>query len=121
MENKDNNLVAVPFHAKIAWEELKKDANGLVPCIVQDYITNQVLMLAYMDEAAYNETAQTGKMCYYSRSRQKRWLKGETSGHFQYVCSLYADCDKDTLLAKVKQQGAACHTGSYSCFFNRIK
>ena len=87
---------------------------------MQDYKTGQVLMLAYMNEAAYLETAATGSMCYYSRSRKSRWLKGETSGHFQYVKSLYADCDKDTLLAKVAQKGAACHTVSYSCFFNKI-
>lgn len=116
----ENEFVAVPFQAEILWDELKKDASGLVPCIVQDYKTGQVLMLAYMNEAAYLETAATGSMCYYSRSRKSRWLKGETSGHFQYVKSLYADCDKDTLLAKVAQKGAACHTGSYSCFFNKI-
>lgn len=115
-----NEFIAVPFQAAISWDELKKDSAGLVPCIVQDYRTGQVLMLAYMDEAAYLETAKTGKMCYYSRSRKSRWLKGETSGHFQYVKSLYTDCDKDTLLAKVAQEGAACHTGSYSCFFNAI-
>ncbi len=116
----ENEFTAVPFQAALSWDELKKDAAGLVPCIVQDYRTGQVLMLAYMDEAAYLETAATGTMCYYSRSRQSRWLKGETSGHFQYVKSLYADCDKDTLLAKIAQKGAACHTGSYSCFFNTI-
>ena len=110
----ENEFVAVPFQTEISWDELKKDASGLVPCIVQDYKTGQVLMLAYMNEAAYLETAATGTMCYYSRSRKSRWLKGETSGHFQYVKSLYADCDKDTLLAKVAQKGAACHTGSYS-------
>ena len=109
----ENEFVAVPFKAEISWDDLKKDASGLVPCIVQDYKTGQVLMLAYMNEAAYLETAATGTMCYYR-------LKGETSGHFQYVKSLYADCDKDTLLAKVAQKGAACHTGSYSCFFNKI-
>lgn len=100
----ENEFVAVPFQAEISWDELKKDASGLVPCIVQDYKTGQVLMLAYMNEAAYLETAATGTMCYYSRSRKSRWLKGETSGHFQYVKSLYADCDKDTLLAKVAQK-----------------
>lgn len=116
----ENEYKAVPFTPEVSWEELKKDGAGLVPCIVQDYRTGQVLMLAYMNRAAYEETAATGTMCYYSRSRQSRWLKGETSGHFQYVKSLYADCDKDTLLAKVAQAGAACHTGAYSCFFNRI-
>jgi phosphoribosyl-ATP pyrophosphohydrolase/phosphoribosyl-AMP cyclohydrolase len=102
------------------WESLKKNSEGMVPVIVQDYRTDQVLMLAYMNEEAYNKTLQTGKMTYFSRSRNQLWLKGETSSHFQYVKSLYADCDLDTILAKVKQVGAACHTGSYSCFFNEI-
>ncbi|MCR5404838.1 MAG: bifunctional phosphoribosyl-AMP cyclohydrolase/phosphoribosyl-ATP diphosphatase HisIE [Butyrivibrio sp.] len=102
------------------WDELKKNSEGMIPVIVQDYRTDQVLMLAYMNEEAYNKTLQTGKMTYFSRSRQSLWLKGETSSHFQYVKSLTADCDLDTILAKVKQVGAACHTGSYSCFFNEI-
>ena len=77
-------------------------------------------MLAYMNEQAFDTTIQTGRMTYYSRSRKSQWVKGETSGHFQYVKSLHADCDKDTLLAKVSQIGAACHTGNRSCFFNEI-
>ena len=77
-------------------------------------------MVAYMNEEAFNMTISTGKMTYYSRSRNELWIKGNTSGHFQYVKDLIADCDKDTILAKVKQIGAACHTGSYSCFFNSI-
>lgn len=77
-------------------------------------------MVAYMNEEAYQKTPQTGKMTYYSRSRQKLWLKGETSGHFQYVKSLTADCDMDTILAKVVQTGPACHTGSHSRFFQEI-
>lgn len=117
---KENGFPVLTFEPSIAWSQLKKDQAGLVPCIVQDYRTGEVLMMAYMNETAYLETARTGKMCYYSRSRQNQWLKGETSGHFQYVKSLYADCDQDTLLAKVAQVGAACHTGSYSCFFNRV-
>ncbi len=102
------------------WDQLKKNSDGMVPVIVQDYRTDQVLMLAYMDEEAYNATLRTGKMTYYSRSRKELWVKGETSSHYQYVKSLTADCDLDTILAKVKQIGAACHTGSYSCFFNEI-
>jgi phosphoribosyl-ATP pyrophosphohydrolase/phosphoribosyl-AMP cyclohydrolase len=102
------------------WDQLKKNNDGMVPVIVQDYRTDQVLMLAYMNEEAYNKTLQTGKMTYFSRSRNSLWLKGETSSHFQYVKSLTADCDLDTILARVKQVGAACHTGSYSCFFNEI-
>lgn len=88
--------------------------------VVQDYKTDEVLMVAYMNEEAYNTTLKTGKMTYYSRSRDELWVKGETSGHFQYVKSLTADCDKDTILAKVSQIGAACHTGSRSCFFHEI-
>ncbi len=103
-----------------SWAELKKNSDGMVPVIVQDYRTDQILMLAYMNEEAYNKTLSTGKMTYFSRSRNELWIKGETSSHYQYVMSLTADCDLDTILAKVKQIGAACHTGSYSCFFNEI-
>jgi len=106
--------------AAFTWADFKKNEDGLVPVVIQDYKTNEVLMVAYMNEEAYHRTLQTGKMCYYSRSRKEQWLKGETSGHFQYVKSLTADCDMDTILAKVSQVGAACHTGSYSCFFNEI-
>lgn len=98
----------------------KLNSDGLIPVIVQDYKTNEVLMLAYMNKEAYENTLKTGTMTYFSRSRQSLWLKGETSGHYQYVKSLSYDCDNDTLLAKVEQIGAACHTGSYSCFFNDI-
>ncbi len=108
------------FIPKFTWENLKKNSDGMVPVIVQDYRTDQVLMLAYMDKEAYNKTLSTGKMTYFSRSRNELWIKGETSGHYQFVMSLTADCDLDTILAKVKQVGAACHTGSYSCFFNEI-
>ena len=98
----------------------KLNSDCLIPVIVQDYKTNEVLMLAYMNAEAYEKTVKTGQMTYFSRSRQSLWLKGETSGHFQYVKSLSYDCDADTLLAKVEQIGAACHTGAYSCFFNDI-
>ncbi|MBO4678315.1 MAG: bifunctional phosphoribosyl-AMP cyclohydrolase/phosphoribosyl-ATP diphosphatase HisIE [Lachnospiraceae bacterium] len=98
----------------------KLNSDGLIPVIVQDYKTGEVLMLAYMNEEAYEKTVKTGQMTYFSRSRQSLWLKGETSGHFQYVKSLSYDCDADTLLAKVEQIGVACHTGAYSCFFNDI-
>lgn len=101
-----------------SWAELKKDSQGLVPVVVQEAYTDQVLMVAYMDENAYSKTIETGKMTYYSRSRKKEWVKGETSGHFQYVRSLTLDCDLDTILARVDQVGAACHTGHHSCFFN---
>ena len=106
--------------AAFAWSDFKLNSDGMVPVIVQDYQSNEVLMMAYMNEEAYEQTLRTGKMTYYSRSRQELWLKGDTSGHFQYVKSLTADCDMDTILAKVSQVGAACHTGAHSCFFNEI-
>lgn len=106
--------------AAMSFSEFKLGPDGLIPVIVQDYKTEQVLMMAYMNEEAYNATISTGRMTYYSRSRQELWEKGATSGHYQYVKSLSADCDNDTLLAKVAQIGAACHTGSISCFFKDI-
>ena len=108
------------FEAALKWSDLKLNSDGMVPVIVQDYRTDEVLMLAYMNEEAFNTTITIGKMTYYSRSRQELWIKGLTSGHFQYVKSLTADCDYDTILAKVSQVGAACHTGKRSCFFNPI-
>lgn len=108
------------FASNKPFSEFKTDDAGLVPCVVQDYRTNEVLMLAYMNEESYNKTLETGKMTYFSRSRNELWVKGETSGHYQYVKSLYLDCDSDTLLAKVHQIGAACHTGEYSCFFTEL-
>jgi phosphoribosyl-ATP pyrophosphohydrolase/phosphoribosyl-AMP cyclohydrolase len=101
-------------------KELKFDINGLMPVIAQDHTTGEVLMLAYMNREALDKTLETGKMHYWSRSRQKLWLKGETSGHYQYVKAIAVDCDADTLLAKVEQKEAACHTGQYSCFFREI-
>lgn len=103
-----------------AWEELKKGPDGLIPVIVQEAGTGEVLMLAYMNQEAYEATVRTGRMTYYSRSRQELWIKGLTSGHYQYVRSLMIDCDNDTILAKVVQLGAACHTGHHSCFFRPI-
>ncbi len=95
---------------------------GLVPVIAQDWQTGEVLMLAYMNEEAWEKTLETGKVHYYSRSRQKIWLKGESSGHFQIVKEIRLDCDLDTLLIKVEQLGgAACHKGYRSCFFRRFK
>lgn len=108
------------FEPALRWSDLKKNSDGMVPVIVQDYRTDEVLMLAYMNEEAFNTTINIGKMTYYSRSRQELWTKGLTSGHIQYVKSLTADCDYDTILAKVSQIGAACHTGNPSCFFNEI-
>ena len=108
------------FAPDLHWSDLKLNSDGMVPVIVQDYRTDEVLMLAYMNEEAFNTTINIGKMTYYSRSRQELWTKGLTSGHIQYVKSLTADCDFDTILAKVSQVGAACHTGNRSCFFNKI-
>ena len=116
----NDNFELFALKGALSWDDLKKNSDGMVPVIVQDYKTDQVLMLAYMNEEAYNKTLETGKMTYFSRSRNELWIKGETSSHYQFVKALYADCDKDTILASVKQIGAACHTGSYSCFFNEI-
>lgn len=116
----NNGIKVNTFEPAIAWDEFKLNSDGHVTVVVQDYKTDEVLMVAYMNEEAYDMTLKTGKMTYYSRSRQELWVKGETSGNFQYVKSLTADCDKDTILAKVSQIGAACHTGSHSCFFNEI-
>ncbi len=102
------------------FSEFKLNADGLIPVIVQQYKTQEVLMMAYMNREAFYATIKTGKMTYFSRSRQCLWVKGETSGHYQYVKSLTIDCDKDTLLAKVEQVGAACHTGNETCFFQPI-
>ncbi|MET3558916.1 phosphoribosyl-AMP cyclohydrolase [Streptococcus rupicaprae] len=93
---------------------------GLVPVIVLEHETGQVLMLAYMNALAYQKTLETGQMHYWSRSRHELWHKGATSGHYQTVRSLKTDCDRDTLLATVSQIGAACHTGANSCFFRDI-
>lgn len=108
------------FEPALQWSDFKKNSDGMVPVIVQDYRTDEVLMLAYMNEEAFKTTISIGKMTYYSRSREELWTKGLTSGHIQYVKSLTADCDYDTILAKVSQVGAACHTGNPTCFFNKI-
>lgn len=108
------------FTSAIPFEEFRTNNAKLIPCIVQDYKTNQVLMLAYMNKESYERTMETGVMTYYSRSRDEIWVKGETSGHYQYVKELRLDCDSDTILAKVHQIGAACHTGEYSCFFTEL-
>lgn len=100
-------------------EKIKFNEKGLVPVIAQDYETGQVLMLAYMNRETLLETFETGKMIYWSRSRNTRWFKGETSGHIQTVKEIYIDCDGDTLLFKIHQKGCACHEGYYSCFFRR--
>ena len=97
-------------------------SDGLVPAIVQDAETKDVLMLAYMNKASWEATVQTGKATFWSRSRQKLWLKGESSGHVQMIKNIYIDCDEDTILLQVEQLGgAACHTGHRSCFHRKLE
>ena len=112
-----NGISVNTFESALDFDTFKLDANGLIPCIVQDYKTQEVLMMAYMNKESYYKTLETGRMTYYSRSRKKLWMKGEESGHFQFVKELTIDCDKDTILAKVSQIGVACHTGNPTCFF----
>ena len=100
--------------------QFKYNADGLVPAIVQDATTKRVLMMAWMNESSIRSTIETGLMHYWSRSRQKYWLKGETSGHTQKLLKWYVDCDADTLLFEVEQTGGACHTGHQSCFFQEL-
>lgn len=108
------------FESAMDWSEFKTGADGLLPVIVQDYKTDEVLMEAYMNQEAYEATVRTGRMTYWSRSRQELWVKGMTSGHYQYVKELRIDCDCDTILARVAQIGAACHTGNRSCFYRTL-
>ena len=99
---------------------LKFDPRRLMPVIIQDDKTRVVLMLAYMNKESLKRTLKLGKTCFWSRSRNKYWVKGETSGNYQYVKSIAYDCDKDALLVKVRQVGVACHTGNKSCFYTKI-
>ncbi len=101
-------------------DKLKFDENGLIPAIVVDVHTKDVLTLAYMNKESLQITLEKGCTCFWSRSRQKLWLKGETSGNYQHVVSITADCDKDALVVKVEKDGPACHTGAESCFFNPV-
>ena len=103
------------FIAKVAFKE-----DGLVPVIAQNHDTGEVLMMAWANEESLRLTLQTGQMTYWSRSRQKLWKKGETSGNLQTLKEMYIDCDGDTILAKVEQIGAACHTGYPTCFFTKV-
>lgn len=100
--------------------EVRFNADGLVPVIAQQFDTNEVLMMAWMNEEALKETIEKKRVCYYSRSRRQLWRKGETSGHTQALKELRIDCDGDTLLALIDQTGAACHTNNRSCFFRGI-
>lgn len=100
--------------------ELSFDERGLIPAVIQDHASNQVLMVAYMNEESLRKTLETGLTHFWSRSRKELWKKGETSGNFQYVKEAYYDCDADTLLFRVEQIGAACHTGNRSCFYRKL-
>jgi phosphoribosyl-AMP cyclohydrolase len=102
-------------------KNLKFDSNNLIPAIIQDYQTSEVLMLGYMNPEALKTTIDKGKVCFYSRSRKKLWVKGETSGHIQTVKEIRYDCDGDTLLIIVEQKGGACHLGYKSCFFTKYE
>ncbi|MCX6880965.1 MAG: phosphoribosyl-AMP cyclohydrolase [Verrucomicrobia bacterium] len=101
-------------------EKLKFNEDGLIPAIVQEAGTGRVLMMAWMNRASVERTVATGNTCFWSRSRQKFWIKGESSGHFQKVKDMALDCDGDTLLVQVEQTGAACHEGYKSCFFRSV-
>ena len=105
----------------ISIKELTFDSRGLIPAVVQDVDNNEVLMVAYMNKESLGITLKEGRTCFFSRSRQELWRKGETSGHIQKVKEIWADCDKDCLVIKVDQIGPACHTNRRSCFFNRMK
>ena len=104
----------------ISLKDLEFDANGLIPAVIQDFFTDKVLMVAYMNRQSLNITLEEGYTCFFSRSRNELWRKGATSGNRQRVVEILADCDTDTLLIKVQKDGPACHTGSESCFFNEV-
>ena len=103
------------------YDQLKFDANGLIPAIVQEHSTGRVLMMAWMNRASLEKTIESGKTHFWSRSRQKFWMKGESSGHTQQVRDIAFDCDGDVLLIRVDQIGAACHEGYQSCFYRSIQ
>lgn len=105
----------------MGFDQLKWDAHGLIPTIVQDAATRQVLMVAYMNAESLQKTLETGETVFWSRRRAELWHKGATSGNTQKVCAIYADCDADTLLILVDPAGPACHTGSVSCFFRTLE
>lgn len=119
-QSKEEGVNTIVFESAMSFDQFKKNSDGMIPVVVQDYKTDKVLMVAYMNEEAFNLTIKTGKMTYFSRSRNEIWVKGVTSGHFQYVKELSMDCDLDTMLAKVYQVGVPCHTGADTCFFNTL-
>jgi phosphoribosyl-ATP pyrophosphohydrolase/phosphoribosyl-AMP cyclohydrolase len=105
---------------RIDLKGLKFNRQKLIPAIIQDYKTKKVLMVAYMNKESLRRSIKTGKTCFWSRSRKEYWIKGRTSGNYQFIKSIFYDCDMDALLVKVRQKGVACHTGKYSCFFRRL-
>ena len=117
---KEEGVNTIVFESAMSFDQFKKNSDGMIPVVVQDYKTDKVLMVAYMNEEAFNLTIKTGKMTYFSRSRNEIWVKGVTSGHFQYVKELSMDCDLDTMLAKVSQVGVPCHTGADTSLFNTL-
>lgn len=108
------------WKSSLKFEDLKLNSDGMIPVVTQDYENNEVLMVAYMNQEALEKTLETGMMTYWSRSRNELWTKGLTSGHVQHVKELKIDCDNDTILAKVEQVGAACHTGNRTCFYRDL-
>ena len=116
----ENDAEGTSYPLSKVLDELNFDDSGLIPVITQDVLTGEVLMFAWMNREALEETIQSGRMCYWSRSRQSLWRKGESSGHSQKLEELSTDCDGDVLLAKITQTGAACHTYRKSCFYLKI-
>ena len=102
-------------------EDIRWDEKGLVPCIVQDYETGRVLTLAYMNKESFRISKEKGLTCFWSRSRKELWLKGETSGNYQHIVTMEADCDADAILVRVRKDGPACHLGSNSCFDTKLR
>ncbi len=115
MNDKINEMLAQEILAKIKFDE-----RGLVPAIAQDFVTGEVLMMAWMNSQSLTQTIATGRVTYFSRSRNSLWRKGDSSGHTQSLKEFFIDCDGDTVLLKVEQVGAACHTGERSCFFTKV-
>ncbi len=118
--NKEKSIETIQI-APRNLNKLKFNADGLIPAIIQDYKSKEVLMMAYMNIDSLRQTLKIGKTCFWSRSRKEYWVKGMTSGHFQYVKGIYYDCDCDALLIKVRQIGSACHMYKKSCFYRNIK
>lgn len=111
---------AMTKKSRFSLKDLKFDKKGLIPAVIQDYKTGEVLMLAYLNQESIQRTINSGKTCFWSRSRKEYWVKGETSGNFQFVKQIAYDCDMDALLIKVRQEGVACHTGNRSCFYRKV-